>query len=123
MLVLTKEDLKVHEPYPDGWRLGDGAYIPKAIKDKMKETGEEREYAGPKKEVALVTQGMVQVDTIGGKQQAIGRAVPVAWLLLQLTNCLAKGEWAIRMVAAKDGGIWIEGNSWNNDWPKIGTDP
>lgn len=117
MIVLTKKDLDVQEPGHSPW---EGPYIPSAIRQKLGPS-----YIGPIKEQALNPDSMSETEPIpqSTEKQAIGRAVPVAWLLFQLSKCVAKGEWAIRMAADNDGGIWIEGDSWNNDWPKIGTEP
>ena len=117
MNVLTREDLFVQEP---GAPLSDGPHIPTPIRQKLGNS-----YTGPLREEGLDLGNMLETQELlkGQGPQAIGRAVPVAWLLYQLAKCVANGQWAIRMAADKEGGIWIEGQSWNNDWPKIGTDP
>ncbi len=137
MNVLTRKDLFLYEEGPPP---SDGPQIPSAIREKLNAgCPEEEQYTGPDWKAELNTEGMAQSGVVEepanpqnaakfreegpGKKQAIGRAVPVAWLLYQLSRCVATGQWAIRMAAEEDGGIWIEGQSWNNDWPKIGTDP
>ncbi len=77
----------------------------------------------------------VLVDELGVKRASV---VPIAWLRSELEKCEAAGQETVRIAAAPDGRIFIEGYGdvsefdgplpgasgdppgWNDDWPEIG---